>query len=246
MTRTRPLIIILIVAAILGAVSTYFAMRENRYDRPATINPISPGIKSAYFSGGCFWCTEADFEKLTGVKEVISGYSGGHTVDPTYEEVVTETTGHRETVEVRYDPALVSYRTLVEYFFAHIDPVDDGGQFVDRGESYTSAIFYMNDEERSVIEDEIKRLETTGAFSEPIATAVLPFSKFYPAEEYHQDYHAKNPIRYNYYRNGSGRDKRLKEICEIRVEKYAPCSKAEDVNSPKLPEPLIPPLRPKI
>jgi len=213
-------IIAVLALVLLGGI---FYWRAHRYDEQAVIPQAPMGIALAYFAGGCFWCTEADFEKVPGVIEAISGYAGGHLEDPTYPEVVKETTGHRETVEVRYDPTNVSYQELVKYFFAHIDPTDDGGQFIDRGESYTSAIFYRSDEERQIATDVIQNLEESGAYENPIVTALLPLNQFWIAEEYHQDYYKKNPVRYDYYRSGSGRDKRLAELCAFRAAKGFPC-----------------------
>ncbi len=172
----------------------------------------APETRTAIFAGGCFWCVEADFEKLPGVVDVISGYTGGHTKNPGYEEVSAGTTGHVEAVEVRYDPQIVSYDRLVEYFWRHVDPTDAGGQFVDRGGQYLSIIFYQGDEERRIAMQSKAALEASGVFSRPIVTETLPASTFYPAEEYHQDYYKKNPIRYRFYRFASGRDQFLHRV----------------------------------
>lgn len=201
-----------------AAGSLYYYERE--FAAPKRMPALLPervAVESlAYFAGGCFWCTEADFEKIPGVSAAISGYAGGHLEHPSYTEVVTETTGHRESVEVRYDPSRVTYRALVEYFFAHIDPEDGGGQFVDRGESYTSAIFFQNADEERIARDVVSELTRSGAYQKPIVTLILPFANFYPAEEYHQDYYKKNPLRYEYYRSRSGRDDRIAELCARR------------------------------
>ncbi|MBP7060665.1 MAG: peptide-methionine (S)-S-oxide reductase MsrA [Candidatus Moranbacteria bacterium] len=196
----------------------------HRYDEQANLPPVHNGTALAYFAGGCFWCTEADFEKLPGVTEVISGYSGGHTTDPTYEKVSSHTTGHLETVEVRYDPTIVSYEKLVQYFFSHMDPTDPNGQFADQGGSYRSAIFFQSPEEKRVAEIELERLRDSQVYDQPLVTALLRFEKFYAAEEYHQNYWKKNPTRYTYYRNGSGRNQYLEKICQIRSEKNIPCT----------------------
>lgn len=190
---------------------------------PTPATEVPGNVSAAYFAGGCFWCTEADFEKVAGVREVISGYAGGHIAHPSYEDVAGGASGHRETVEVRYDPRVVSYRMLVEYFFSRIDPVDPGGQFIDRGESYTSAIFYKSSEEEALIRDVIRELEEKNVYGAKIVTLVAPFTNFYPAEEYHQDYHKKNPLRYSYYRSGSKRDTRLGELCALREAKGFTC-----------------------
>ena len=169
------------------------------------------GLATAVFAGGCFWCTESDFEKLPGVVEVISGYAGGQEPDPTYEQVSAGITGHLESVQVRYDPGRISYEQLLDWFWRHIDPTDGGGQFVDRGGQYRSAIFYADDNQRKLAEESKRRLADSGVFAGPIVTEILPLTAFYPAEEYHQDYYKNNPIRYNFYRHNSGRDRFLKK-----------------------------------
>jgi peptide methionine sulfoxide reductase msrA/msrB len=169
-------------------------------------------MDTATFAGGCFWCMTPPFEKLQGVKEVIAGYTGGHTVNPTYEDVVSETTGHREAVEVIYDPSKITYENLLDVFWRQINPTDAGGQFVDRGPSYTTAIFYHNEEQKRMAEESKKQLEKSGRFDKPIVTEILPAGPFYRAEEYHQDYWKKNPVRYEFYRYNSGRDQYLAKI----------------------------------
>lgn len=164
------------------------------------------GFSVATFAGGCFWCVEADFEKVPGVEEVISGYTGGETQNPKYKQVSAGTTGHREAVQVYYDKEKVDYRTLVQYFFRHIDPTDPEGSFGDRGQQYTSAIFYNNQEEKQIATEEKERLRKSMLFEKEIATEILPLGKFYDAEKYHQNYYDKNAFRYKYYRSGSGRD----------------------------------------
>jgi len=160
----------------------------------------------AIFAGGCFWCMEPPFEKLDGVQTVISGYIGGDKENPTYAEVSAGWTGHAEAVEITYDPAKIRYDQLLEVFWMNIDPTDSGGQFVDRGSQYRSAIFYLNDEQKTLAEASKERLEQSGRFGRKIVTEIVPASKFYPAEDYHQDYYKENPIRYQYYRYNSGRD----------------------------------------
>ena len=161
----------------------------------------------AYFAGGCFWCTEADFEKQEGVSEAISGYMGGETENPTYKEVSRNNTGHRETVEVRYDPSVISYQELLDVFWRLHDPTDADGSFVDRGESYTSAIYYANEEQKRLAEGSKEALENSGKFKKSIATVIEDGGTFYAAEDYHQDYYTKNPLRYRFYRASSGRDR---------------------------------------
>lgn len=166
---------------------------------------------SAVFAGGCFWCTESDFEKIDGVIDAISGYTGGQVKNPTYKQVSAGGTGHLESVKVIYDPSKVSYEKLLEYFWRHVDPTDSGGQFVDRGSQYRSAIFYANETEKGLAEKSKQRLVASGQFNKPIVTDILPLGEFYPAEDYHQNYYKKNPIRYHWYRNNSGRDRFLKK-----------------------------------
>ncbi|MBK6636427.1 MAG: peptide-methionine (S)-S-oxide reductase MsrA [Rhodocyclaceae bacterium] len=174
--------------------------------------PVSTAsTASAIFAGGCFWCTEADFEKFSGVLSAESGYTAGATIKPTYEQVSGGGTGHTEAVRVTYDPAKVSYAQLVEYFWRTIDPTVKDRQFCDSGSQYRSAIYWANDDERKAVEASLQALKASGRFKE-IHTQVAKASVFYLAEDYHQDYYSKNPIRYNYYRRGCGRDARLAEI----------------------------------
>ena len=167
---------------------------------------------AAVFAGGCFWCTEADFDKMPGVLSTTSGYAGGRTANPTYEQVSAGGSGHIEVVRVVYDPARISYASLVERFFPTIDPVDGGGQFCDRGSQYRSAIFVANPRERAVAEAAKAKAARALKVPGPIVTAILPAARFYPAEGYHQDYYRKNPIRYKFYRTTCGRDARLSRV----------------------------------
>lgn len=171
-------------------------------------------FEKATFAGGCFWCMVPPFEKLDGVKDVVSGYTGGHKVNPTYEEVSSGTTGHVEAIEVTFDPSRVSYEKLLDVFWHQIDPTDPEGQFIDRGLQYRSVIFYHNAAQKALAEKSKEALERSGRFKRQIVTEVLPAGKFYPAEEYHQDYYKKNPIRYKFYRLNSGRDHFLKKVWE--------------------------------
>lgn len=165
----------------------------------------------ATFAGGCFWCMVAPFQALDGVISITSGYTGGQLENPTYQEVCNHTTGHYEAVQVVYDPAKVSYDRLLDVYWRQIDPTDAGGQFGDRGQPYWAAIFYHNDQQRELAEASKAALAASGRFARPIRTAILPAKKFYPAEEYHQDYHSKNPAHYNRYRQGSGRSDFIKK-----------------------------------
>ena len=168
--------------------------------------------ETATFAGGCFWCTEADFEKVPGVVKAVSGYTGGHKENPTYKEVSSGTTGHVEAVQVYYDPAKITYEELLNWFWRHINPTDPGGQFVDRGSQYRSVIFYPNEEQKRLAEKSKEELNKSGKFDKPIVTEIIPFKKFYEAEDYHQDYYKKNPLRYKYYRYASGRDQFLDKV----------------------------------
>lgn len=160
--------------------------------------------EQALFAGGCFWCMEKPFEQLKGVLSVESGYAGGTTVNPTYENYAKG--GHIEVVRIVYDPTVVTYEKLLEVYWRQVDPTDGGGQFVDRGHGYTTAIFTYNQQQRDLAEASKKQMASSGIFKKPIVTPILDAGTFYPAEEYHQDYYKKNPIRYNYYRSRSGRD----------------------------------------
>jgi peptide methionine sulfoxide reductase msrA/msrB len=183
-------------------------------DDNESYRPRSEGaeLETATFAGGCFWCVEAPFEKVDGVVSVVSGYTGGHKKDPTYHEVSGGGTGHAEAVQVHYDPARIGYEDLLEVFWRQIDPTDAGGQFVDRGDQYRSEIFYHDDGQKAAAEASRRRLAESGRYDEEIVTPVTPFTRFYPAEEYHQDYYKKNPGPYHRYRSGSGRDRYLDKV----------------------------------
>jgi peptide methionine sulfoxide reductase msrA/msrB len=175
-------------------------------------------MEEATFAGGCFWCMQAPFEKLKGVSSVVSGYTGGKGKDPTYEDYAEK--GHVEAIDVTFDPAQITYAQLLEVFWRQVDPTDAGGQFVDRGPQYRSAIFYHNEEQKRLAEKTKQELAASGKYDKPIATEILKASVFHKAEDYHQDYHKKNPIRYKYYRSRSGRDQYLDKVW----------GKARDVN----------------
>ncbi|MYL32833.1 peptide-methionine (R)-S-oxide reductase MsrB [Pontibacillus yanchengensis] len=165
----------------------------------------SNNLETATFAGGCFWCMVEPFDERPGIHEVVSGYTGGHTENPTYEEVITEQTGHLEAVQITYDPDVFPYERLLQVFWQQIDPTDAGGQFADRGTSYTTAIFYHNEKQKQLAEQSRKQLEESGKFKKPIVTKILPASPFYRAEEKHQDYHKKQSFHYRLYKQGSGR-----------------------------------------
>ncbi len=169
-------------------------------------------LETATFAGGCFWCVESDFEKVEGVVDVISGYSGGHKENPTYQEVSSGGTGHAEAVQVHYDPQKVTYEELLEVFWRHVDPTDPAGQFVDRGSQYRTAIFYQNKEQKMLADKSKEELGKSGRFDKPIVTEIVKLSEFYEAEDYHQDYYKNHSVRYKYYRFASGRDQFLKKV----------------------------------
>ena len=173
--------------------------------------PKTESAATAIFAGGCFWCTESDFEKVPGVIDAQSGYTGGKAVNPTYEQVSAGGTSHTEAVRVTYDPARVSYAQLVDFFWRTIDPTVKNRQFCDVGSQYRSAIFWQTEEERTIAEKSRDALLASGKFKE-IHTEIVQASAFYVAEEYHQAYYKKNPLRYNYYRHGCGRDDRLEDL----------------------------------
>ena len=163
-------------------------------------------------AGGCFWCVESDFDKVDGVLTTTSGYIGGKTENPTYKQVVSGNTGHLEAVAIRFNPAKVSYEELLDVFWRSVDPTDGGGQFCDRGESYSTGIFARNPQQKLAAEKSKRDIESSGVLDKPIATRIVVAGKFYPAEDYHQDYYEKNPLRYKFYRHNCGRDARVQAV----------------------------------
>ncbi|MCW5797074.1 MAG: peptide-methionine (S)-S-oxide reductase MsrA [Nitrospira sp.] len=172
----------------------------------------SAGAAKAYFAGGCFWCMEEVFEKVPGVTAVVSGYMGGRVENPSYEQVSAGGTGHAESVEVVYDPAKASYTTLLDAFWHNVDPVTPNAQFCDHGSQYRSVIFYQGEEQKRLAEESKRALEQSQRLTQPIVTELTKASQFYPAEEYHQDFYKKNPIRYKFYKFNCGRAQRLEEV----------------------------------
>ena len=166
----------------------------------------------AVFAGGCFWCMEEAFEKVEGVVSVTSGYMGGHKTNPTYEDVSAGNTGHAESVEVAYDPVKVTYQTLLDHFWKNVDPLTPNAQFCDHGTQYRAVIFYGNEEEKRLAEASRQAIEQSKKFREPIVTQLVMASKFFPAEDYHQDFYKKNPIRYKFYKTSCGRVNRLEQL----------------------------------
>jgi peptide methionine sulfoxide reductase msrA/msrB len=204
----RILVSFVVLLAVIGFRGTAAAEQEK-----GTIMPKKDaGTGVATFAGGCFWCSEADFEKVEGVEKVVSGYMGGQVANPTYADVCGGKTGHVEAVQIYYDPSKVRYEKLLEVFWTHVDPTDAGGQFADRGPQYRSAIFYHGDEQKRLAERSKAALGAAGVFGRPIVTEIRPFAKFYEAEDYHQDYYKTCSAQYGRYRSGSGRDDFLKAI----------------------------------
>ncbi len=200
---------VIVAAMLLSACQS----SEPRGQNGAMSNSVdSKNLATATFAGGCFWCMEPPFEKLVGVVAVTSGYTGGHQLDPTYEEVSAGETGHAEAVQVIYDSTQVSYEQLLHVFWRNIDPLAANRQFCDGGSQYRSAIFYHNEEQRRLAEESKQKFEQIKKFDRPIVTEIVTATRFYPAEEYHQDFYKKNPLRYKTYRAGCGRDRRLKEL----------------------------------
>jgi peptide methionine sulfoxide reductase msrA/msrB len=198
-----------LLVPILVIVLAFIVYTQKSYGTNPKENKMNETIKYeiATLAGGCFWCIEAAFEKVEGVVEVISGYSGGHVENPSYNQVVSGTTGHYEAVQVKFDPEKISYSQVLSILFSQIDPTDDSGSFVDRGDQYRSAIFYHNEAQKNDAKLVIDEINNSKRFQKKVVTKVIAFQNFYDAEVYHQDYSKKNPIRYKYYRYGSGRDK---------------------------------------
>ena len=224
-----PVLMIGILIAWLGLSNN---MATGKNSGTSDVGPKTGRYKTATFAGGCFWCVEADFEKVPGVIDAISGYAGGHTKNPTYEEVSAGGTGHLEVVQVVYDPDKVTYQKLLDWFWHHVDPTDPGGQFVDRGSQYRSVIFYEDDEQKTLAEASKKALENSGRFDKPIVTEILKLDKFYKAEDYHQDYYKTHSTRYKFYRWNSGRDQFLKRVWGNDAETVAPQSNGSMYTKP--------------
>ena len=224
---------ILIILILFGIILFGFQKMDNsKQETSKTMDNNYENFPRATFAGGCFWCVESDFEKVDGVVAAISGYTGGHTENPTYKQVTTGSTGHAEAVQVIYDPEKVTYKELLDVFWRQIDPTDPGGQFVDRGSSYRSAIFYHDDEQKRLAEESKRELEASGRFNEPIVTEIVKLDKFYVAEEYHQDFYKKSSTRYKLYRYGSGRDQFLEKAWKDSPQKSTD-AQSKDSRYPK-------------
>ena len=207
MNAQRSTLLVAAVAVLLIAAVTVVRGQADAPATPSTPHDEAAATAVAYFAGGCFWCVEVDFEKVDGVLEAVSGFMGGHVADPTYQQVVRGDTGHREVVEVRFDPSRVEYQALLDAFWRLHDPTDAGGSFVDRGFVYSSAIYVVDDEQRRLAEGSRAALDASQKFDAAIATVIEDAAPFYAAEAYHQDYAANNPLRYRTYRAASGRDR---------------------------------------
>ncbi|OAI46459.1 peptide methionine sulfoxide reductase, partial [Nitrospira sp. SCGC AG-212-E16] len=202
MTRQAALSVLTVAVLLVGA--------WNVQSTSHAAADATPG--KAYFAGGCFWCMEEAFEKVEGVLSATSGYMGGKVANPSYEEVSAGRTGHAESVEVIYDPSKVSYQKLLDAFWHNVDPVTPSAQFCDHGSQYRSVIFFQTDEEKRASDTSKQAIEQSKRFTEPIVTQIVPASQFYPAEEYHQDFYKKNPIRYKFYKYNCGRAQRLEAL----------------------------------
>jgi len=192
---------IALIGAVIATAAIFFAASSR-----STAEETGAYTQTAVFAGGCFWCVESDFEKLDGVGDVVSGYTGGVIQDPTYRNH----NGHVEAARIPFDPTVISYRELADYFFRHVDPLDDGGQFCDRGHSYTTAIFYDSAEQQAAAK--AAKADAEDALGETVVTPIYALDQFWTAEDYHQDYYKKNPLRYKFYRTSCGRDRRVKQV----------------------------------
>jgi peptide-methionine (S)-S-oxide reductase len=199
---------VILAAGILGGVWAGEAFAATQDGSPAT--PTT--LEIATFAGGCFWCVESDFDSVPGVTRTVSGYTGGHVDNPSYKQVSSDTTGHREAVQIYYDPQRVTYADLLEIFWRSVDPTDAGGQFCDRGKSYTTAVFVNSARQRRLAEASKRTLQQSGLLSQPVVTSIESAGPFYTAENYHQDYYEKNPLRYRFYRFSCGRDDRIETL----------------------------------
>ena len=200
------------ISTLIMTVFIFCAVAGNAWSQSATVRQPENKLEKAVFAGGCFWCMEHPFDELPGVISVTSGYTGGHKKNPTYEEVSAGGTGHAEAVQVIYDPSRIRYEKLLSVFWHNIDPTVKDRQFCDTGNQYRSGIFYNSEEQRRLALQSKEALEKSKIFREPIVTEITKAGEFFAAEEYHQKYYKKNPIRYKYYRTSCGRDRRLKEL----------------------------------
>ena len=197
----------------LAIAAVLLALAASAGSSATAASPVpAAGLAKATFAGGCFWCMEGPFDRIPGVVSTTSGYTGGNVKNPSYELVSSGTTGHAESVEVAYDPTKVTYAQLLDVYWHNVDPTDGGGQFCDRGTQYRTAIFYHDEEQKRLAEESKRAIEAAGTLKKPIVTQIVSASPFYPAEDYHQDFYKKNPVRYRFYRFNCGRDQRLKQL----------------------------------
>jgi peptide methionine sulfoxide reductase msrA/msrB len=234
----KKLIMITIVILFGAIIAGFQHTTKQTSEKSTTMKDENSTLKIATVAGGCFWCVESDFEKVDGVIKAVSGYTGGQMKNPTYKEVSAGGTGHVEAVQVYYDPTIITYEELLDVFWKHVDPTDPGGQFVDRGAQYRTAIFYHDDHQRRIALASKKELDESGRFSKPIATEIIAFSKFYEAEEYHQDYYKKSALRYKFYRYNSGRDQFLETAWKDQGTQPA-AQKASDTKYAKPPDDVL-------
>ncbi len=227
--------VIVSVVVLAGLLAVLRVSRANdSVKEPSTNSKESGQMEQAIVAGGCFWCMESDFQKIPGVQEVVSGYIGGTGPNPTYENYAAN--GFIEAVRITYDPSAIPYEKLLDRFWLHIDPTDAGGQFCDRGHAYTTAIFYGTEEQKRVADQSKAALEDSGQLKKPVATEIIKAGTFYAAEDYHQDYHEKNPIRYKLYRFNCGRDSRLKELWGDKTEAVGSLEKSSEYKKPSREE----------
>ena len=213
MSRRKDILVVVSLLSTLAACSALGELEEPAATQPAAMQPAATRAAGAQgkatFAGGCFWCMEAPFDGLGGVISTTSGYTGGELADPSYEQVSAGGTGHYEAIQVAYNPYRISYEQLLQVFWHNIDPTDPSGQFCDKGSQYSSAIFYHDETQKRLAEASKQALVDSRRFEEPVVTPILPAREFYPAEDYHQDFYRKNPVRYQSYRTGCGRDQHL-------------------------------------
>lgn len=208
----RPIAVLIPLVLLAGGALFFIAQPTPAQSPKPGATEHNETLEVATFASGCFWCTESDFDKVEGVKETISGFMGGKTKNPTYKQVSMGNTGHAEALQLTFDPKVVSYKDLVEYYWRHVDLLDGGGQFCDRGSQYRPVIFTHTPEQKAIAEASKAMLDKSGRFDKPIAVEIVEASEFTPAESYHQNYHETHPLQYRYYRYGCGRDARIEEL----------------------------------
>lgn len=217
-----PMRLVSVATALVIAAAALTIAQPSRGAPPTPAAASVPAsLEVATFSSGCFWCTESDFDKVPGVKETISGFMGGHTEHPTYAQVSMGNTGHAEAVQLRYDPGQVTYQKLLDYYWRHVDLLDGGGQFCDRGSQYRPVIFTHTPEQKKLAEDSKAALQGSNRFDAPIAVQIVAAGPFTPAEDYHQNYYQTHPLKYRYYRYACGRDARLEKIWGVEADTAA-------------------------